>query len=116
MNELEKRLLRLLPVGSDRPIGTKELMQLLGISRRDVMEMINRLIMKYGIPIIGRRGENSGYYIPKNNRERFEGLRPLRNQTREQLERLDIVSFSSLTEWQKYLKEGEDDGSNSTPN
>lgn len=116
MNQLEKQVLRLIPIGKDRPRPVKEIAQAVKVSERTTMDIVARLIIKYKVPIIGERGDKSGYFIPANETERLEGLKSLENQTKEQLKRLNVATYCSLTEWQKYLKEGEDDESNSTPN
>ncbi|WP_303977238.1 hypothetical protein [Streptococcus danieliae] len=53
MIDIEIRLLRLIPVGSDRPINTNELAKILGLDVRRTREIISRLITKYGVPIVG---------------------------------------------------------------
>lgn len=104
MEHLEKRVLELIPTGRQRPKPAKEIAQAVSISERSVMDIIARLISKYRVPIIGERGDNHGYYIPANETERLEGLQALRNQTTEQTNRLNVVTYCSLTEWRTLLE------------
>lgn len=104
MEHLEKRVLRLIPTGRQRPKPAKEIAQAVGVTDRTVMDIVARLIIKYRVPIIGDRGDNYGYYIPADETERLEGLQALRNQTTEQTNRLNVVTYCSLTEWRTLLE------------
>lgn len=68
---------------------TKNIMQATGLkSKRDVMEIIERLIIKYGY-IIGssRQGEHKGYYLIQNKSELKETLFTFNNQIQSMLKR-----------------------------
>lgn len=107
MTDLELRILRLIPVGSNQPRQTRYIADLLGLDIRTVRDNINRLITRYGVPIVARRGLVSGYYIPENDTERLEGIRELRAQHNSEAKRLDALISASLTDWKEYLKDDE---------
>lgn len=109
MNQLEKQVLLLIPIGKERPRPTAEIAQAVGVDNRKVMGIVSRLITRYKIPIIGERGENNGYYIPANEFERQAGLQALENQTKEQIKRLNVATYCSLTEWKEFLEDDEPD-------
>lgn len=107
MTDLEKQILRLIPVGADNPRAGKYIANLVGIDIRTVRENINRLIVRYGVPIVAKRGLVSGYYIPENDSERLEGIRELRAQHSNEGRRLDTLIGASLTDWREYLNDDE---------
>lgn len=107
MTDLELRILRLIPVGASQPRQTRYIAKLLGVDIRTVRDNINRLIIRYGIPIVAKRGPVSGYYIPANDSERLEGIRELRAQHSNEGKCLDTLIGASLTDWKGYLKDDE---------
>ncbi|MFU2164512.1 HTH domain-containing protein [Streptococcus pluranimalium] len=107
MNSLEKRILRLIPIGGERPISGREIASLVNVSRRAVKDNINRLIIKYQIPIVAKRATPSGYFIPKDDTERLEGVREFRAQHRSEGQRLDTLISASLTDWKEYINHDE---------
>lgn len=107
MTDLELRILKLLPVGSDNPRAGKYLAKLLDVDIRTLRENIYRLIVRHGVPIVAKRGLVSGYYIPANDTERLEGIRELKAQYDTEGKRLDVLIRANLTEWKEYLKDDE---------
>lgn len=105
MTDIEIRLLRLIPVGSDRPINTNELARILGLDVRRTREIISRLITKHGVPIVAKRGINSGHYIPRNDLERLEGIRELQAQHQAEGKRLDTLIMANLKRRDELLEE-----------
>lgn len=91
MNDLESRINDLIPRGSQRTMTAKALAQLTKTDKRTVMNVINRLIVKYRIPIVGVRMGKYGYFKPVNADEMREAIRPLQSQTAKELERLSIL-------------------------
>ena len=110
MTDLEVRLLRLIPVGSERPINTKEIAKLLGIGERAVRDIISHLIVRYRVPIVAKRGINSGHYIPVNEEERLKGIRELNAQYQAEGKRLNIIITADLKQHDKVLAEFEGKG------
>lgn len=105
MTDIEIRLLRLIPVGSDRPINTNELARILGLDVRRTREIISRLVTKHGVPIVAKRGINSGHYIPRNDLERLEGIRELQAQHQAEGKRLDTLIMADLNRRDELLEE-----------
>lgn len=104
MTELEQRILRLIPVGASQPRQTRYIADLLGVGIRTVRDNINRLIIRYGVPIVAKRGLVSGYYIPANDTERLEGIRELKAQYDTEGKRLDVLIKADLESYKKLLK------------
>lgn len=104
MTDIEIRLLRLIPLGSERPINGKELARLLGINERTVRELISRLIIRHGVPIVAKRGIISGHYIPLNDTERLEGIKELRSQHQAESKRLDALIMADLKRRDELLR------------
>lgn len=105
MTDIEIRLLRLIPVGSDRPISTQEVTRILEMTERGVRDMVSRLITKYGVPIVAKRGINSGYYIPRDDLERLEGIKELQAQHQAEGKRLDTLIMADLNRRDELLEE-----------
>lgn len=110
MTDIEIRLLRLIPVGSERPINAKELTRLLGINERTVRELISRLIIRHGVPIVAKRGIISGHYIPLNDTERLEGIKELRSQHQAESKRLDALIMANLNRRDELLSKHAQEG------
>lgn len=107
MNDLEKRVLRLIPTGASQPRQAKYIAQLVGVDIRTVRNIVNRLIIRYSVPIVVKRGLVSGFYIPETDSERLGGIRELRAQHKNEGKRLDTLISASLTDWKEYLKDDE---------
>ncbi len=106
MTELEKRILRLIPVGAAQPRAGRYIAELLGLDIRTLRDHIHRLIVLRGIPIVAKRGLVSGYYIPANDTERLEGIRELKAQYNTEGKRLDVLISADLESYKELLKEG----------
>ena len=106
MTELEKRILRLIPVGAAQPRTGRYIAELLGLDIRTLRDHIHRLIVRYGVPIVAKRGLVSGYYIPANDTERLEGIRELKAQHDTEGKRLDVLISADLESYKELLKEG----------
>lgn len=104
MTDLEKRVLRLIPTGTEQPRQGRYIAKLLNIDIRVVRNVISRLIIKYGIPIVAKRGLVSGYYIPANDTERLEGIRELKAQYDNEGKRLSVLISADLESYKKLLK------------
>lgn len=105
MTELEKRVLKLIPVGADNPRSGRYIATTLGLNIRNLRDIINRLIVRYGVPIVAKRGLASGYYIPANDTERLEGIRELKAQYNNEGKRLDVLITSDLESYKELLKD-----------
>lgn len=105
MTELEERILRLIPVGADNPRAGRYIAKLLGVDIRTLRENVHRLIVRYGIPIVAKRGLVSGYYIPANDTERLEGIRELKAQYDTEGKRLDVLIKADLQAYKEFLQD-----------
>lgn len=106
MTELEKRVLRLVPVGAGNPRNGKYIAKALDISIRTLRDIISRLIVRYHVPIVAKRGLVSGYYIPANEHERLDGIRELNAQHQYEGKRLNALINADLTSYKEYLQDG----------
>lgn len=96
-NDELKRVLHLLPRGSERLITANEISQVTGISKRTVYKDIALLIDRYGVPIGGLRSDGKrGYFIITNEAERKQALTSLKKQSVEMLKRINKVDKIEL--------------------
>lgn len=91
MATLHKRVFMLLPIGVHSSISTKEIEMILGIEERHVREIINILIMEYGIPIGSFRHQNNGFFIATSEEEKRVGTHSLAEQVNTMKKRLDKI-------------------------
>lgn len=64
----------------DLPIQARELRQQLGLSKRSLEAVIENLRVIYKQPIVAKKKQPSGYYLPRNEEERNDGLAPYKRQ------------------------------------
>lgn len=101
LNDIETRVLELISYNADCPTSCEYIANTLSISERITKKIINSLILK-GVPILGVRGVNgrkSGYYIPRTEEERQNGLRSFTNQIKEMIKRQEALEAIDLTTW-----------------
>lgn len=96
MTHLHKQVFMLLPVGIQSSISTQEIEMILGIEKRYVMEIINILIMEYGIPVGSFRHQNNGYFIATSEEEKRLGTHSLTEQVNSMEARLNKVNEADL--------------------
>lgn len=82
MNELEIRVLNMIINSAtfDLPIQASEIRLETGLSKRKLEEIIESLRVNFKHPIVAKKTQPSGYYLPKNEEERQAGLAPYRRQ------------------------------------
>ncbi|MCO8240670.1 DNA-binding protein [Streptococcus suis] len=102
MTDIEKRILRLIPVGADSPRPGRYITDLLDLDIRTLRDHIHRLIVRHGVPIVAKRGLVSGYYIPQNEVERLAGMLPLQKQYDQEHKRIHALLTADLEDWRKY--------------
>lgn len=101
LNDIETRVLELISYNADCPTSCEYIANTTGITERTIKKIINSLILK-GVPILGVRGVNgrkSGYYIPRTEEERQNGLRSFTNQIKEMIKRQEALEAIDLTTW-----------------
>ncbi len=106
LSSKEKEVLELLPRGCEKPIKISQLAATVHIDVRTVYEIINRLVTRYGVPIVGNRNgniNNRGVFIATTEEERNAGLIPLISQVNEVEQRIDAVKEADLINWYQGL-------------
>lgn len=101
-----KRVLRRIKVGAENPTTGAEIALTLKLEERTVQKIINQLITKYGIPIVGvRHGFNRGYFIPVNKAELLDGAKSFYNQLQDEQKRLNVLMNAEPEEYKQRIKE-----------
>ena len=109
MTELEIKVLNGIKNGAsfDLPIQASELRISLGLSKRMLEEVIESLRVNFRQPIIAKRTQPSGYYLPRNEEERKAGLAPYRRQIETEQKTLAAVMAVDLAAfWQRKKPDG----------
>lgn len=104
MNELEINILNYIKNhGSfERPVTLRLLKAEFNISERSVKEVVERLRCEFKQPVIAsRRTRHGGYYLPKNDMERNEGLMPYKEQILTSQKTLTAITSVNLAEYWK---------------
>ena len=100
----DKRVLRLIKVGSENSITGAEISLLTKLTERTVQDIISRLITRYGVPIVGVHGAFRGYFIPANKEELLDGAKAFYNQVQEEQKRLTVLLNADLESYKLLLK------------
>lgn len=103
MSKIERVVLSLIPVSDERRINIKDIVAQTNLSTRQVKRVIDQLINKYGIVIVGVRNGRTGYFIPVTDEARQEGVLPLKAQAIREFKRVNKIQKGNLDEWKKYL-------------
>lgn len=86
----------------ERPVPRKALSTRLGLSKRDVENAVEYLLVKKGHPILTKRALSShGYFIPKNDEERELAVRTYRKQIETSIRNLNLKMSVDLSEYWK---------------
>ena len=104
MNEQEINILNYIKNhGSfERPVTLRLLKAEFNISERSVKEVVERLRCEFKQPVIAsRRTRHGGYYLPKNDMERNEGLMPYKEQILTSQKTLTAITSVNLAEYWK---------------
>ena len=108
MSELQSRVFMLLPLGADNSISTQEIEDILGIEKRYIMEIVQTLVLDYGIPIGSFRNQNNGYFIATNEEEKRIGTHSLAEQSKAltiRLKKVKEADFETTILYRKEYKE-----------
>ncbi len=105
LDEPYKSLYRLLPKGSNHPVTTEQLAKAMHMKVRTVRTLLNGLVTKYGIAVIGRRKEPKGYFIATSEKEVRDNLTPLINHTSNMKIRVDAINSADLNIISEYDKQ-----------
>lgn len=98
MDQLETNVLNLIinRATFEEPIKAEKIRQETGLSKRSLEEVIESLRVDFKHPIVAKKTQPSGYYLPKNEEERQAGLAPYRRQI---LTEQKILQQSWLLTW-----------------
>lgn len=61
----------------EEPIPAHRIRGRFGMSKRQLENIVESLRVNFRIPIVAKKFNPNGYYIPRNEEERNEGLAPL---------------------------------------
>lgn len=103
MTPIERVVLSLIPISDERRINIKDIVEQTNLSTRQVKRVIDQLINKYGIVIVGVRNGRTVYFIPVTDEARQEGVLPLKAQAIREFKRVNKIQKGNLDEWKKYL-------------
>lgn len=105
LDKTDRKILTLLPLGSERPRTSEEIATLLNMNKRRVFERINRLIVKHGYPIVAsRQVQRPGYFLAQDLAELLAGIRELQAQHNSESERLNALINADITEALENIK------------
>ena len=98
MTMLETRVLSVIQntASYDLPIQAREIRQLLNIPKRTLEEVVESLRVNFGHPIVAKKTKPNGYYLPKTEQERQDGLAPYRRQILTEQKNLAAVMSVNL--------------------
>ncbi len=82
MSKIETNVLNLIinRATFEEPIKAEKIRQETGLSKRSLEEVIESLRVDFKHPIVAKKTQPSGYYLPRNEEERQAGLAPYRRQ------------------------------------
>lgn len=101
----EKNILKLLRYGADTARTTAYLAGITGLDTRTVRNIIRRLVIDHGVPVVGERtGSYRGYYIATDQDELARASGPLKNEIKQLARRNRALIFAQIrTDWLEYL-------------
>lgn len=101
----EKNILKLLGYGADTARTTAYLAGMTGLDIRTVRNIIRRLVIDHGVPVVGERtGSYRGYYIATDQDELARASGPLKNEIKQLARRNRALIFAQIrTDWLEYL-------------
>ncbi len=85
----------------EEPIKAEKIRQETGLSKRSLEEVIESLRVDFNHPIVAKKTQPSGYYLPKNEEERQAGLAPYRRQILTEQKNLAAVMAVDLDDYWK---------------
>ena len=105
----EKNILKLLGYGADTARTTAYLAGITGLDTRTVRNIIRRLVIDHGVPVVGERtGSYRGYYIATDQDELARASGPLKNEIKQLARRNRALIFAQIrTDWLEYLSKGD---------
>ena len=83
----------------EAPIKAEKVRQETGLSKRSLEEVIESLRVNFKHPIVAKKTQPSGYYLPRNEEERQAGLAPYKRQIFTEQKNLATVMAVDLKEY-----------------
>lgn len=101
MSKIETNVLNLIinRASFEEPIKAEKVRQETGLSKRSLEEVIESLRVNFKHPIVAKKTQPSGYYLPRNEEERQTGLAPYKQQIRTEQKNLATVMAVDLKEY-----------------
>ena len=108
MTTQESNVLSYILTGTcEEPIPAKKIRSKYGMNKRRLENVVESLRVNFGVPIVAKKFNPHGYYIPRNEDERSEGLGPYKRQILTEQKNLSIIQSINLEEfWNKNLERG----------
>lgn len=105
LSKKEKEFLSCLGVEKGNIKTTKGVLNGLNLSERGARDMINRLLIKYGLAVGGLRNRSvNGVFIAETQEEIMEILTPLINQVNEEQKRITALANSDPEKSRELVK------------
>ena len=103
MSKIETNVLNLIVNRAtfEEPIKAEKVRQETGLSKRSLEEVIESLRVNFKHPIVAKKTQPSGYYLPRNEDERQAGIEPYRRQILTEQKNLVAVMQIDLEEYWK---------------
>lgn len=101
MSKIETNVLNLIinRATFEEPIKAEKVRQETGLSKRGLEEVIESLRVNFKHPIVAKKTQPSGYYLPRNEDERQAGLAPYKRQILTEQRNLATVMAVDLKEY-----------------
>lgn len=101
MSKIETNVLNLIVnrASFEEPLKAEKVRQETGLSKRSLEEVIESLRVNFKHPIVAKKTQPSGYYLPRNEDEREVGLAPYKQQIRTEQKNLATVMAVDLKKY-----------------
>lgn len=87
-----------------KPVQAKNIMTEFGMSERTLKDIVESLRVNFRVPIVAKKFKPYGYYLPRNEEERNEGLGPYKRQILTEQKNLSIIQSIDLEDFWKNKK------------
>lgn len=84
---------------NEMPITAVQLRNEFQCDKRAIENIIESLRVNFGHPIVAKKRKPNGYYLPKNDEERNEGLAPYKRQILTEQKNLAAIMAVDLKEY-----------------
>lgn len=101
MTEMEIKVLNAIKNGAsyDLPIQASELREDTGLTKRKLEEVIESLRVNFRHPIVAKKNKPNGYFLPRNEQEREDGLAPYKRQILTEQKNLAAIRSVNLGDY-----------------